>query len=323
MQTNWRPTTTLELMQHRATMLIAIRRFFEHQKVLEVDTPILSQSGVTDIHLQSLTTHCQLPEFAKERTLYLQTSPEYAMKRLLCADFGDLFQITKAFRNEELGRIHNPEFTMLEWYRMGYDHHQLMDDMNLFLQQVCQTQTATRQSYQACFLEHLSIDPLSISISDLKNCAAQQGFSDIADNESNADTLLQLLFSFVIEPKLGLEKPIFIYHFPASQAALARIDETDKRVARRFEVYWKGIELANGFHELSDPTEQRQRFERDNQLRKQNGLQPIALDENFLSALEHGLPDCSGVALGIDRLFMLHHDLPSLSHTMCFPTSNA
>lgn len=320
---SWRPTSTRELMQQRAELICKVRDYFHSQDVLEVETPILSQAGVTDYHLQSLTCRSTLPETAHQETLYLQTSPEYAMKRLLCAGFGDIYQISKAFRQDESGRIHNPEFTMLEWYRLDFDHHQLMDDMDKFLQFVAHTKPSIRISYQQIFLDYLYLDPLVCSLSDLKVSAMLHGFAEISEDEQDRDTLLQLLFSFVIEPQLGHQQPIFVYDFPASQAALARINTFDDRVASRFEVYYQGVELANGFHELADVAEQRHRFEQDNHKRRQNNVATVPIDERFLSALEHGLPNCAGVALGIDRLFMLKQGLSEIQEAMCFPLSNA
>lgn len=316
----WQPTTTPEIMRQRAAMMAKIRQYFLSQSVLEVDTPCLAQSGVTDFHLDSMQCDCLLPGQAVAQTLYLQTSPEYAMKRLLCADFGDIFQITKAFRNDESGRLHNPEFTMLEWYRIGFDHHQLMDDMARLLRDVFGIEHTQKMSYQDCFWKYLGVDPLSASLAQLVACTKGESFEGIAKNETNKDTLLQLLFSFMIEPQLGAQSPLFIYNFPASQAALAKIDANDKRVANRFELYFKGVELANGFFELQDADEQKQRFEQDNSLRQSQGLPQVPIDYRFLAALESGLPTCSGVALGLDRLFMITHDLTHINQTLCFPT---
>lgn len=317
---SWQPTTTPEIMRQRALMMAKIRQYFMAESVLEVETPCLAQTGVTDFHLQSIKCDCLLPGQPQAQTYYLQTSPEYAMKRLLCADFGDIFQITKAFRNDESGRLHNPEFTMLEWYRLGFDHHQLMDDMARLLRDVFGIEHTQRMSYQDCCIQYLGVDPLSASLDELKSCAQNQAFEDLAQAEQNKDTLLQLLFSFLIEPHLGPQTPMFIYNFPASQAALAKIDADDSRVANRFELYFKGIELANGFYELQDAVEQKRRFEHDNHLRSQHGLSHVPVDERFIAALESGLPSCSGVAMGLDRLFMITHQLTHIHQCLCFPT---
>ena len=197
----------------------------------------------------------------------MMTSPEYHMKRLLAAGSGPIYQMGRSFRNEEAGRHHNPEFTMLEWYRPHYDMYRLMNEVDDLLQQVLDCESAETLSYQQAFLRHLDIDPLSAEKAQLREAAAKLDLSNIADTEEDRDTLLQLLFTVGVEPHIGREKPAFVYHFPASQAALAEISTEDHRVAERFEVYFKGIELANGFRELTDGREQQQRFEQDNRKR--------------------------------------------------------
>lgn len=257
------------------------------------------------------------------QSLYLQTSPEYAMKRLLCAGSGPIFQICKAYRNEEAGRNHNPEFTMLEWYRPGFDHFQLMAEMDELLTLVLDCPSADKITYQHAFEQHLGFDPLDISLSELKALAGKHGYGDIALDEHNGDNLLNLLFSQHVESKIAQDRPCFVYDFPASQAALARVSPADLRVAERFELYFKGFELANGFHELSDAGEQRRRFEQDNRKRETAELPVIAIDENLLAALESGLPDCAGVALGIDRLLMLALQKQDIAEVMAFPINHA
>ncbi|GAL14365.1 translation elongation factor P Lys34:lysine transferase [Vibrio astriarenae] len=227
------------------------------------------------------------------------------MKRLLAAGSGSIYQINKAFRNEENGRHHNPEFSMLEWYRVGFDHHDLMDEMDSLLQLVLSCGSAERMTYQQAFIKVLGVCPLEASMDELKQVACTLGLEDIAMPEQDRDTLLQLLFSIGVEVKIGQHVPAFVYDFPASQAALAKINPQDQRVADRFEVYFKGIELANGFHELDNPDEQLARFEQDNQKRLEMGLKPQPIDYHLIEALKAGLPNCAGVALGIDRLIML------------------
>lgn len=307
---NWLPNANMQLLTKRAAIIQQIRAFFIERHLLEVETPALSQSGVTDQHLFCFKTHFVGPEISEIAPqalgvpLYLQTSPEFHMKRLLSAGSGSIFQIAKAFRNEESGRYHNPEFTLLEWYRVGFDHFQLMDEMDQLLQLVLHCGQAKRVSYQQAFKQVLNVDPLADSLESLKLAGAHLNLGEVLDNESDYDTVLQLLFCFAIEPVIANETPCFVYDFPASQAALARISPVDKRVAERFEVYYQGIELANGFHELSDSAEQLARFEKDNQLRKQHDLPEMPIDHRFVTSLDE-LPDCSGVALGIDRLIML------------------
>jgi lysyl-tRNA synthetase class 2 len=241
----------------------------------------------------------------------------------LCAGSGAIFQICKAFRNEEAGSKHNPEFSMLEWYQPAYDHFQLMAEMDELLQVIVSCEAADKISYQNVFKQYLDCDPLIASLDDLKKIANEYGYANIAAQEHDPDILLNLLFSQHIEPQIAQSRPCFIYDFPATQAALARISPADPRVAERFEVYYKGIELANGFHELSDPQEQRQRFETDNLKRRANGLPVMCIDENLLNALSSGLPDCSGVAMGIDRLLMLALHKHSIQEVLAFPHTNA
>lgn len=307
---NWLPSASLQQLQKRAKIIQTIRHFFIERGLLEVETPTLSQSGVTDIHLFCFKTLFVGPQISTQTQtsagvpLYLQTSPEFHMKRLLAAGYGSIFQISKVFRNEESGRFHNPEFTLLEWYQVGFDHFQLMDEMDQLLQLVLNCSSGRRCTYQEAFLEVLNVDPLSANLQQLKEAGSSLNLGDVVTSETDKDTLLQLLFCVAIEPVIAQHKPCFVYNFPASQAALARISEDDPRVAERFEVYYKGIELANGFHELSDAAEQLKRFQEDNRLRQQKGLAEMPIDQNFISSLNH-LPDCAGVALGIDRLLML------------------
>ena len=271
---NWLPNATLPQLKARALMLKKIRDFFAERQVLEVETPSLSQSAVTDVHL-----HCFKTAFVGRNIsdkplvdgavpLYLQTSPEFHMKRLLAAGSGCIYQVSKVYRNEESGRFHNPEFSLLEWYRVGFDHHKLMDEMQSLLMFILDCEAPTRCTYQDAFITHLDVDPLTASIEQLKVAGAHLQLGEVLDNETDKDTILQLLFCIAIEPKIGQSAPCFVYDFPASQAALARINQDDNRVADRFEVYYKGIELANGFHELNNSQEQLVRFQADNVLRK-------------------------------------------------------
>lgn len=323
MSINWQPSASIENLKARASLLKTIRDFFYARNIMEVETPTLSQASVTDIHLASFSTQFVGPGFAKGLPLYLQTSPEFAMKRLLAAGSGAIFQLAKAFRNEEAGRHHNPEFTMLEWYRPGLNAAQLMDEIDELMIAALGCNKAERISYQNAFITHLQCDPLTVSIEELTQLAKQQGFDHIAEQENDKDTLLQLLFCMCIEPKIGQQRPCFVYHFPASQAALAKLNTDDNRVAERFELYFKGMELANGFDELTEADEQRQRFIDDNNKRKALGLVEVPVDERFLAALSHGLPQCSGVALGVDRLMMLALDAERISDVIAFDVERA
>ncbi|WP_411133200.1 elongation factor P--(R)-beta-lysine ligase [Yersinia enterocolitica] len=316
---SWQPSAPIANLLKRAAIMAEIRRFFADRGVLEVETPTMSQATVTDIHLVPFQTRFVGPGAADGLTLYMMTSPEYHMKRLLAVGSGSIYQLGRSFRNEEAGRHHNPEFTMLEWYRPHYDMYRLMDEVDDLLQQILDCDSSERLSYQQAFLRHLDIDPLSADKAQLREAAAKLDLSNIADTEEDRDTLLQLLFTVGVEPHIGRDKPAFVYHFPASQVSLAVISTEDHRVAERFEVYFKGIELANGFHELTDGDEQLKRFEQDNRSREKRGLPQHPIDMNLIDALKHGLPDCSGVALGVDRLVMLALGAEKLSDVIAFP----
>lgn len=291
--------------------------------MLEVETPLLSHGTITDVYLDAFSTQFDFSQGGAPEWLYLQTSPEYAMKRLLCAESGPIYQICKAFRHEGEGRWHNPEFTMLEWYRPGFDHFDLMEEVDALLRSCINAPAATRQSYQMAFRQTLDIDPLSADRAELIAAMDRHGIDIDAPGTLSTDSLLQLLFSMVIEPTLGQDAPVFVYGFPASQAALARINAQDPRTADRFELYYQGAELANGFFELSDADEQRRRFEQDNAQRQASGLPLRPVDTNLLEALSHGMPSCSGVALGVDRLLMLSLGASHIQDVLNFPVSQA
>jgi len=311
----WEPSASIKNLQQRALVLQQIREFFAKRQVLEVETPLLSQGTVTDLYIDSIAVAMY------GKTYYLQTSPEYAMKRLLAAGSGSIYQITKAFRQDQSGRIHNPEFTMLEWYRVGFDHQALMDEMDELLQWILATAPAQRFTYREIFLRYLAMDPHAVSDEELWQCVKQR--IELASEITDRDTWLDLLFVNCIEPNIGREQPVFIYDFPATKAALAKIRLDNPPVASRFEVYFHGMELANGFHELQDGNEQGERFERDLQLREQQGKTIIPIDQRFLAALTHGLPDCAGVALGIDRLVMLAAQSTAISEVVSFDFARA
>lgn len=313
----WQPSATLKNLKIRAQIIKQIRDFFAARQVLEVETPVMCHTSVTDPFIQSIPALFQAHPQEQEQRYYLQTSPEYAMKRLLAAGSGAIFQITKAFRQGEVGRFHNPEFSMLEWYRPGFDHHQLMDEMDELLQLILKMGAAERKTYAELFEAYLKINPHQATLEELAACANVQNIQ-MADEVTDRDTWLQVLMSECIEPQIGLDRPCFVYDFPASQAALARIQRTNPPVASRFEVYVKGIELANGFHELQDVNEQRKRFENNLVARNVLGLSELPIDEYFLRALAHGLPDCAGVALGVDRLVMLATQSECIADVLSF-----
>jgi len=320
-QEQWQPTASVKNLLTRAKLLAEIRRFFTDRGLLEVETPVLSEFGVTDVHLATFSTEFISPFGEQSKTLWLSTSPEYHMKRLLAAGSGPIFQIGKVFRNEEAGNRHNPEFTMLEWYRPHFDMYRLINEVDDLLQQILECPPAESMSYQFAFQQYVGLDPLSADLSELVEKAEKHQLIG-AENESR-DTLLQFLFSTVVEPQIGQEAPVVVYHFPASQAALAQISSEDLRVAERFEFYYKGLELANGFHELSDAREQLRRFQQDNLQREKMGLPVRAIDMRLLAALQAGIPNCSGVALGVDRLLMIAMGTESIKEVISFAIDNA
>ncbi|RUO27478.1 elongation factor P--(R)-beta-lysine ligase [Aliidiomarina sanyensis] len=322
--TDWRPTASWETLKIRADMLKRIRAFFADRNVLEVETPLLAHAGVTDLHLHNATTRLQGPGLPKPTTFYLQTSPEYAMKRLLAAGSGAIFQIGKVVRDDEISRRHNPEFTLLEWYRPGFTDDDLIAETDRLLQVLLGTAPADVLTYQAVFLQVLDADPLTPEgIAMIRRELETRGYGDALATEEEPDVVLQLAMSVLVEPAIGQTKPCVVKNFPASQAALARIHKDDSRVAHRFEVFYQGLELANGFWELTDAHQQRARFERDNAQRIARGLAPQPIDERFLSALESGMPDCAGIALGFDRLVMLKIGARSIEQVLTFPTLRA
>ncbi len=320
---SWQPSASIQRLRQRAEIITVIRDFFRTRKVLEVETQLLSYATVSDPYIISIPAIFKKIGSLQEETVYLQTSPEYAMKRLLAAGSGAIYQITKAFRQGEVGKHHNPEFTMLEWYRPGFDHHALMDEMDELLQLILKVKPAQRISYGDIFEKFLDINPHTATIAELMACAKKQNILFESDNEANRNFWLDLLITHCIEPHVGKEVPLFLYDFPATQAALAKVRQENPPVASRFEVYFKGIELANGFHELQDAKEQRRRFENDLKQRTEMNISLTPIDENFLAALQHGFPDCAGVALGIDRLIMLALDAASVSEVIGFAFERA
>jgi len=320
---DWQPQATLDVLQRRAELLQQIRDFFARRDVLEVDTPVLSRAANTDPNIDSFVIDYAGPDSPVSGQLYLHTSPEFAMKRLLAAGSGPIYQLCKVFRDGEAGRMHNPEFTLLEWYRPGFDHHALMDEVEELLNQLLGINVAFRRiTYQQAFIDTTGIDPLTTSVEQCRAYSIRSGPGDVTGLGENLDAWLDLLMDQVVVPTLG-NTPVFIFDYPASQAALARLSANDSRVAERFELFISGVELANGFHELTDAGEQRQRFLSDNAQREQDDKPGYPIDENLLQALEHGLPDCAGVALGIERLLMLLTGKNYISDVLAFPISRA
>lgn len=319
----WQPSADLPVLKKRAQLLKAVRAFFDARDVMEVDTPCLSLGSISDPHIEVLTSQTRYQ--GEDLTYYLQTSPEFAMKRLLCAGSGSIYQLGKVFRAEDVGRRHSIEFTMLEWYRVGFDHWQLMDEVQALLASILgdDNLTCERLSYQEAFLRHAELDPLSASLNELQECAHKH--TEYGLQETDRDTLLELIFASVVESAIGTEQPCFIHSYPASQAALAKthMDDNDQWVAARFELYWQGMELANGYHELTDAEEQAHRFEKDKASRHEMKLADRQFDERLLSALKSGMPECAGVALGIDRLLMLMCEKKHIAEVMPFAHSRS
>ena len=323
---DWRPSATLEALRARAALLARVREFFAARSVLEVETPLVVNSPVSDVHIASATVELgerQAPSGAAA-PLYLHTSPEYAMKRLLAAGSGDIYQICHVVRGNERGRLHNPEFTLLEWYRLGFSLGALMDEVDALVRVLLgpahRPRRSERLTYREAFARELSLDPFTAPDTTLLEAARRLGLDSPG---ANRDELLEFLMGVGVGPRLGRGAFTFIHGYPAIQAALARLDPQDPRAALRFELYCEGVELANGFHELQSAVEQRARFERDNAQRRRAGRPVRPPDERLLAALAAGLPDCAGVALGLDRALMLALGAEHLDQVLGFPTGRA
>ena len=313
--TDWQPSASLTTLAQRAELLARARAYFAATGALEVETPLLVQSGVTDLHLESLEV--RRPDGS--RVGFLHTSPEYAMKRLLCAGAPDLYQIARVFRGGERGRRHNPEFTMIEWYRLGLDDRQLIDDVERFvhrlLEGMVKPQRSIRVNYAQAFEQRLGVDPLTVSLDALLAALQTHAVDVPRELASDRDALLDLGMSTRVTPGFAADRLTFVTDFPASQAALARVTGA---VAARFEAFWGGLELANGFHELADSAEQQRRFAADRASRVARRLPDVSIDRRFLAALDSGLPDCSGVALGFDRLAMIAAGAERIDDVLAF-----
>jgi lysyl-tRNA synthetase class 2 len=312
----WEPSASIELLRQRAQLVAKIRNFFNQRGYLEVETPIMARYGTTDVYLSNIKANFRGQSYS------LQTSPEYHMKRLLAAGCGPIFQLARVFRDDELGSWHNPEFTLLEWYQLNWDHHALMEEMDALLQTILQTKPMLKKTYQQVFLEACNVDPFIASVAQLRSVLKRYELDYVLPpEEQDKDQFLFLLMSHVVEPYLGKESvPVAVYHFPQSQAALAKINNG---FAERFEIYYQGVELANGFHELTDAQVQEKRFALDQQIRHEKGFPPVEEDKFLLEALEHGLPPCSGVALGIDRLLALALKQPKIAQVISFDFTRA
>lgn len=317
---DWQPTASLETLKSRARQLQYVRGFFACRQVLEVETPVLGRFGVTDVNLDGIPA---FPDAGPSPSWWLQTSPEYHMKRLLAAGAGSIFQVARVFRQGERGRRHNPEFSMLEWYREGFTDQQLMAEVGELVCSWLGCAEPEQVTYREAVYRHAGFDPMTISDQDL-SFYCQQWLEPGQLAGMGRDACLDLVMSFQVEPNLGRDRPVFVTRYPASQAALARVSIEDGHpVAHRFELYIDGLELCNGYWELTDPAEQQRRFDADNGLRRASGKEQMPIDSHFLAALEAGLPACSGVALGLDRLLMLKVGASSIDEVLAFPADRA
>jgi lysyl-tRNA synthetase class 2 len=320
------PTAHWPTLQARARLLQRTRAFFDERAFVEVETPLLSADSVVDRHLDPLpvTLFSEPTESSIGRTLWLQTSPEFAMKRLLAAGADRIYQITHGFRAGESGRLHNPEFTILEWYRIGDDLDRAMDLLGEFSQCLLGCEFHERLSYQDAFQRFVGVDPHCAGSDQLEEVARSRGIEVSRKGSPDRDDWLHLLLTDCVEPQLGQQHPVIVYDYPASQAALAQIRDTDPPVAERFELYYHGVELANGYHELLDGPELLRRNRAANQARSADGKYTLPEDSRLLSAMmQQQLPPCAGVAVGFDRLVMVALGASHIDEVIPFPIDRA
>jgi lysyl-tRNA synthetase class 2 len=346
---DFRPTATRDTLRVRAALVASLRRFFDAHGYLEVETPLLSRDVVVDAHLEPFVTRWSADggsAGSEPRTgarsdgveLFLQTSPEFGMKRLLAAGATAIYQVTRAFRNGEVGRLHNPEFTLVEWYRAGDTHHDQMAFTEALVADFFAAASSMaapaapgrlvrpfgRITYDEAFADYAGQRVLDATPGELHELARRHGVAAppglAADDR---DGWLNLLLAEVVEPRLGVERPVFLHDYPVSQGALARRRPDDARVAERFELYVDGVELANGYHELLDAGELRRRMREQSELRRREGRRSLPMENRLLEAMDSGLPACSGVALGFDRLLMTAIGARCLAEVMAFPFDRA
>ena len=324
---DFQSTASIHSLRQRARLLSQIRKFFDEREFFEVETPILSADVVVDRHIEPISIPGDAVgnyNLTDDSVLWLQTSPEFAMKRLLASGAEAIYQTTKAFRKSERGDQHNPEFTMLEWYRTGDDYaagRQLLAD---FAKTILNCPTVDQVTYQNAFIEQLGICPLTAKRSELLKIVRQQtSYLSDDDDDLDRDELLNILLSERVEPSLGRKIPVIVYDFPATQAALARVRQSEPPVAERFELYFRGTELANGYHELLDPEELVDRNVATNRLRSDDGGQPLPVESRLLSSMRAGLPACCGCAVGVDRLAMILQNAEKIDEVIPFPIERA
>lgn len=319
----WQPSASLDALKSRARLLGFVRGFFAERQVLEVETPVLGRHGVTDVNLDSIRASLLPVAGSTTDTGWLQTSPEYHMKRLLAAGSGPIFQVSRVFRDGERGRRHNPEFSMLEWYRPGFTDEELMAEVADLVVGWLACEPPQRLSYRQAMVRFAGVDPFSASDRELARLC-ETWLEPESALSLGRDGCLDLLMSYRVEPALAHQPPTFITHYPASQAALARTSYHEGvQVAHRFELYVQGMELCNGYWELTDAGEQRRRFQADNAARRARGKPEMPVDEGLLAALDTGLPECAGVALGLDRLLMLKLGTRDIADVLAFPVERA
>lgn len=328
-----RPSASIQTLKLRADLLARTRTFLIQRGYWEVETPLLSTGLCVDAHIEPFQTtylagaDTPTPAAAHDggsgrgsgatdgQQLYLQTSPELGMKRLLAAGSGSIFQITRSFRNGELGRLHNPEFTIVEWYRVGGHYHKLMQEVGQLVSELLQGPRPRGLTYCEAFCQYAGCHPFTASEAGLKALAEQHGFIGQA---TSRDDWLNFLLAALVEPQLGMDQPVFLYDYPASQAALARVRQGPPAVAERFELYASGLELCNGYQELTDPDGLQQRIAEQNRIRQAQGKPPLPAHPQLQVAMEAGLPDCTGVALGFDRLVMVAAGVEALADVLAF-----
>lgn len=322
----WQPTASIEQLKKRSQWLKDLRAFFYARSVMEVDTPLLSNAATPDLHLHSLKTWVQIPGIKEKQPFFLHTSPEYPMKRLLCAGSGDIFYLGKVFRDGDLSPRHQVEFTLLEWYRLGFDLKEMMTETSALIQLVIGPRSTEMLSYEQAFRQYAGIQNIHIATAEAcRQCLERHQVPEIVGVDAEDKALWeQLVLTEVIEPKLGQKAVTCLYHYPAREAALAQISKENPQVALRFEVFVEGMELANGYQELQASELYRSRFEESLSKRMEEGLESVPLDTNLLDALQKsGLPACSGVALGVDRLFALALGCENIESVMPFGLSRA
>jgi elongation factor P--(R)-beta-lysine ligase len=321
---DWRPSATFDALRLRARLNACIRAFFAQRGVVEVETPVLSVAGNTEPNIASFSLEFSGRTDGAPRTRWLRTSPEYPLKRLVAAGFGDCYELGRVFRDGEAGGRHNPEFTMLEWYRAGWNHLQLVDEVAALvrgaLALVGRTATLETIDYRTLYRTHLGLDPMTAGVEALQRALGDVQIDPVG---LTRDDWLDLLMTHCLQPGFAADRLLAIVDYPATQCALARVREGDPPVAERFELYLGPLEIANGYHELADAAEQAARFERDTQVRRGRGTPEPPIDGRLLAALEHGLPDCAGVAVGVDRLLMAMLGTDRIADVLAFDFARA